>query len=177
MRPAVHPLSPPRLAAFERHMARHFAESGRGEGHFMPYQPGTAHGPGGFDVEALERPLSEPHWQRWFVAVAAPDHVVGHVNLNGDGLHVGLHRCELGIGIERGYRGQGLGQRLMRTAIEFAFAAGSLAWIDLRVFAQNAPARALYESLGFEEIGTVRDRFRIEGTVVDDVLMTMALAP
>ena len=134
-------------------------------------------GPKGLTADALARPLSETGWQRCFVALSADESkIVADVNLKGDALRTGLHRCEIGIGIERAYRRQGLGRRLMATAIEFAAATKVLEWIDLKVFAHNTPARNLYQALGFVEVGTVRDRFRIGGQSIDDVLMTVDLA-
>ncbi len=179
------------LPRFQAHFARHRAESGRGGHHFMPFAPDDLDGPKGLDAEALDRPLSEPGWQRWFLAFADNGNVVGHgnvvgnVDLKGGGLRAGLHRCELGIGIERPYRGAGLGQRLMETAIGFALEAESLAWIDLSVFVHNSAARALYKKLGFVEVGTIVDRFRIAGTdhsvpsggtSIDDVLMALSVS-
>ena len=117
--------------------------------------------------------MTAPGWQRWFVAVTARGSIVGHVDLKGSRLKTGMHRCLLGIGIERGYRRRGLGRRLMTAAIEFARSAESLSWVDLAVFANNAPARALYKTLGFVEIGTLEDRFRIEGLAIDDVMMSL----
>ncbi len=52
----------------------------------------------------------------------------------------------------------------------------SLEWIDLKVFAHNTPARSLYRELGFVDIGVVRDRFRIGGQSIDDVIMTLDLS-
>jgi RimJ/RimL family protein N-acetyltransferase len=143
----------------------------------MPFAPDDQHKPNVPDVAALNRPLSELGWQRWFVAVSSQDNrIAGHVDLKGANLRTGLHRCELGIGIERDYRGQGLGRQLMERAIDFARASDSLIWIDLRVFAHNAVARAVYRNLGFFEAGTLVDRFRIDGQVVDDVIMTLRTA-
>lgn len=64
----------------------------------------------------------------------------------------------------------------MTTAIGFAAGAKPLAWIDLSVFAHNMAARHLYRRTGFVEIGTRRDRFRIGGQPVDDILMTLELS-
>ncbi len=161
---------------FRSHFERHRAESGRGEPHFLPFSPGDPDGPKGIDLETLDRPLEERGWQRCWVVAAGDGRIVGHVELKGDSLRTGLHRCELGIGIERSYRGGGLGRRLMEAAIDFARGAESLAWIDLRVFAHNAAGRALYGDLGFVEVGTVVDRFRIGAETVDDVLMTLNVA-
>lgn len=168
-------VAPEQLPLLAEHLARHYRESGRGEHHFMPFPPSElGGGPRPLVAERFERPLTEHGWRRAFAACLSDGRTfVAHVDLKGDEIRSGLHRCELGIGIERAYRGAGLGRRLMRHAIDFASAAPSLAWLDLRVFGHNAPARALYRALGFEEIGTVQDRFRIEGTVIDDVLMTL----
>lgn len=175
MTPDVRALARDDLEALQDHFSRHRVESGGAENHFMPFAPNDPDGPRGLDVASLDLRLDERGWQRWFVAVR-DDLIVGHVNLKGDHLRAGLHRCELGIGIERGYRGQGLGRRLMSTAITFARDVDSLAWVDLRVFAHNTAGRALYRSLGFTEVGTMVDRFRIEGDVIDDVIMTLAVA-
>lgn len=162
------------IRLFNEHFARHRAESGRGEWHFMPFAPDDSRGPGGLDDRRLDLPLDAPGWQRWFVALDEQRaRIVGHVDLKGEVLVTALHRCELGIGIERSHRSRGLGKRLMQQAIDFARGADTVHWLDLKVFAHNTPARALYRSLGFEEIGTVTDRFRIEGTRIDDVLMTL----
>ena len=169
----IRPMTLDDLERFQEHSTRHRAESGRGDQHFMPFAPDDPAGPRGPDVDALGRPLSELGWQRWFIAVAERADIIGHVDLKGERLWAGLHRCELGIGIERPYRGRGLGRRLMETAIEFAREQDTLSWIDLRVFSPNATAKALYQGLGFSEVGVLIDRFRIEGERIDDVIMTL----
>lgn len=170
----IEPVGPEDLTLLAEHAARHRAESGRGEHHFMPFAPGVSAGPRKRRPEPLGLPLTEPGWERIFAAFADQrSRIVGEVNLSGDALHTGLHRCELGIGIERSHRGQGLGRRLMERAIEFTRCAPGIAWLDLKVFAHNAPARALYAALGFQEVGTVVDRFRIEGESIDDIIMTL----
>ncbi len=181
MSQAIRPLTPVDWSRFQAHFKRHRAESGRGDPHFMPFAPDDPDGPKGIDLEALGRPVSEKGWQRCWVAMVDDDpvgtagRIVGHVELKGSGLSTGLHRCELGIGIERPYRGGGLGRRLMTAAIEFARGLETLAWIDLRVFAHNEAGRALYRDLGFVEVGTLVDRFRVEAQTIDDVIMTLRI--
>ena len=170
---AVRPLTPADWDRFRAHFKRHRAESGRGDPHFLPFAPDDPEGPKGIDLEVLGRSVSERGWQRCWVAVAGDGEIVGHVELKGDGLSSGLHRCELGIGIERPYRRGGLGRRLMAPAIDFARRTETLAWVDLRVFAHNAPGRALYQKLGFVEVGILVDRFRIDGQTIDDAIMTL----
>lgn len=155
------------------HFQRHRAESGAGGIHFMPFAPGDPTGPRGVSVDEAFSALDHPGWQRWFCAHdVASGLIIGHVDLKSDSLSTGLHRCELGIGIESAYRKNGLGRRLMTEAIGFVSESNTIDWIDLRVFSNNLPARSLYQSLGFVEIGTITDRFRIDSQRIDDVMMT-----
>ncbi len=171
------PLHAEGVAQYDAHFRRHRAESGRGDYHFMPFAPDDPEGPRGLDPRMLNLPVDDIGWQRWWVArLEGAEPVIGHVDLKGEYLKTALHRCELGIGIERAYRGQGLGRRLMETAIAFAQETPSIEWVDLRVFAHNANARALYQALGFVEIAVVHDRVRIEGEPIDDVMMTLSVA-
>ena len=170
----ISPLSADAIALFDQHFARHRAESGRDDFHFMPFAPDDDEGPKGLDANLFELTLDTPGWQRWWVArISHHGDIVGHVDLKGDHLKTGMHRCELGIGIKRAYRGQGSGRRLMQTAIDFARSEVRIKWLDLRVFAHNENARSLYTTLGFAELGVVADRFRIDGVSMDDVLMTL----
>jgi len=43
------------------------------------------------------------------------------------------------------------------------------------VLAGNDAGRALYTSVGFQETGRFRDKFRIDGESVDEVRMTKAV--
>ena len=172
----IRPLTVEDQSAFGVHFERHRAESGCGEPHFLPFVPGGPDGPKGLDFTALARPLDEPGWQRGWGAIVGGE-MIGHVELKGDSLRSGLHRCELGIGIERPHRGAGLGQRLMEMAIDLARRTPTLNWVDLHVFAHNVAGRALYRRLGFVEVGTVVDRFRIGSQTVDDVSMSLRVRP
>lgn len=174
MTPTIRAVTLDDRKAFEEHVVRIRAESLPDD----PFTPVTAgdridHSTFDFDVYAL--PLAEPKWRRAFVLVAADGTFVGHADLKGDQFVAGLHRCELGIGIERPYRRFGFGRRLLEHAIDFARASATIEWVDLYVFGHNATARTLYESLGFRETGTVHDRFRIGGRKIDDVGMTLKI--
>lgn len=86
-----------------------------------------------------------------------------------------LHRAILGMGIEENYRNLGLGSNLLSNAISWAKEQKFLDWIDLGVFAHNAPARKLYRKFGFIETGRTVDCFRVDGMVIDDIHMTLEL--
>lgn len=156
-------------------MRRHVRESGVAGIHFMPRAPDDPAGAPGPDPDALTRPLTEPGWERWWIAVTADGEVVGHCDLRGPGLRAELHRAILGVGLERSHRRQGIGTKLVLEAIEFAREEPALDWIDLGVFSNNVPAVALYEWIGFRRTGIVEDRFRIKGQSIDDIRMTLSV--
>ena len=165
------------LPALCAHIARHHAESGR-DGDVV-FSPRSKSDP--FDeVAAIERhrvawarPLTEPQWTRTW-GIVEGGRVCGHLDLHGGRVPAELHRATLGMGLERDARGQGLGRALLATALGWA-REQRLAWIDLGVFAGNAPAQALYGSFGFVVTGTTRDQFRVDGVSIDDIAMTLRL--
>jgi RimJ/RimL family protein N-acetyltransferase len=162
-----------------KHLRRHIAESGRdGDIVFSPRSASSV-----FDESeatkrhraAWARRLDEPHWTRTW-GLVENGAIVGHIDLHGGRIPSEAHRVTLGMGIERCARGRGNGRALLATVIAWG-RDHQIAWIDLGVFAGNAAARALYTKVGFVEVGTTRDRFRVDGEQIDDVAMTLALGP
>ena len=146
----------PQLVA---HIARHSRESGRGGD--LIFRPRSSDAPID-ESAAVERhragwamAIDEPYWLRtWGVVVDRQ--IRGHLDLHGGRLPSEFHRALLGA------------------AIGWARAAG-LTWLDLGVFAHNDRARKLYASVGFVELGTTRDRYRVDDVVIDDVAMALEL--
>jgi ribosomal protein S18 acetylase RimI-like enzyme len=162
------------VISLAEHFRRYRRESGIDGVYFMPFTPDDPEGPQGANIEQTFWPLDRPGWQRWFVARDSESGMIfGHVDLKSDSMKSGLHWCHLAIGIEAPYRGRGLGKMLMAQAINFARDQGGLSWIELRVFANNVPALSLYRNLGFEKIGVLRDRFRLHGQSIDDIIMVL----
>lgn len=64
------------------------------------------------------------------------------------------HRCEVAIALYRKFWGKGIGTRMMTAVLEQAKAAG-FEQAELTVVADNKPAIALYERLGFVLCGTL----------------------
>lgn len=110
------------------------------------------------------------------VAVDAAGLVVGWCDIARSPREGFRHSGRLGIGLLPGYRGQGLGERLMIAAIELARDRG-LERIELEVFGSNTRAIALYERLGFVHEGIRRGAWKIDGRYDDDVLMAKFLTP
>jgi RimJ/RimL family protein N-acetyltransferase len=76
------------------------------------------------------------------------------------------HMGRIGMGIVDGYRGQGIGRRLLEAVIEHCWRVG-LVRIELEVFVDNARAIALYEKLGFLYEGRLRKARLIDGEYRD----------
>lgn len=161
------------LPALVAHILRHGDESGRGDPIFRPRAGAEDLVGGNRHQGGWSQALDEPYWLRtWGVVVGG--NVRGHLDLQGGRLASEAHRAMLGMGVERGWRGQGHGRALIAAAIAWA-RDHQLAWLDLCVFAHNTRARALYRAVGFVEVGTTVDRYRVEGVVVDDVAMVLRL--
>lgn len=124
----------------------------------------------GFTLEETERFVTDllAHGDVQLVALDG-EQVVGWCDIR-RGRYEGFeHVGTLGMGVLAGYRGQGLGRRLLEAALAAAQARG-LERVQLEVFASNAPAVALYGAAGFVDEGR-RIRARKLDGVYDDVLL------
>lgn len=99
------------------------------------------------------------------------------VALDGDtpvGYAGGLAVCDTGevtdIGVPPAHRGRGIGRALLG-ALLYELRARGCAAVHLEVRESNAPARALYRSLGFREVGR-RPRY-YRAPVEDAILLTL----
>jgi ribosomal-protein-alanine N-acetyltransferase len=63
------------------------------------------------------------------------------------------------IGVDPAYQGRGIGRRLLDELLNVA--AGAVVHLEVRT--DNAPAIALYRSVGFAEVGLRRRYYRISG--------------
>ena len=100
------------------------------------------------------------------------DEVVGWCDIRRGSFASIAHRGTLGLGLRAPWRGRGLGRALMQATMDAGWRAG-LTRIELTVRASNTRAIALYERMGFEHEGRMREAIRIDGEY-DDLLM-MAL--
>lgn len=67
-------------------------------------------------------------------------------------------------------RGKGVGKALMQRAIQEA-TDGSTVKIRLAVAADNEPALALYESMGFQKIADYKKELNVDGEYIDEIGM------
>ena len=104
------------------------------------------------------------------VAVADDGKVIGFARADCD-----RGRANLGMAIVDGYRGLGIGRRLLDLCIAWARDTG-LHKVDLEVWPHNIAARRLYESAGFAVEGRRRRHWRrSNGQLWDSIEMGLVL--
>ncbi|WP_437586542.1 N-acetyltransferase family protein [Sorangium sp. So ce1000] len=176
--PAIAPAQRSDARAFATYLIEHVAESGRrGVPHFAV---ATSLSPDEVEQSARDRwrkALDEPLWGRaWLLWSSEPRaRVIGHIELRGGRVRSESHRAVVAMGILGPHTGQGHGRRLLETAIAWARDEAGLSYLDLGVFSNNERARRLYAGVGFVPIGTREDAFRVDGAILDDIQMTLAL--
>lgn len=175
----IRPMTSADAPAYIDHMLRHFRESGHdGDVIFHPvldFESWDKQEQAGKVAEALELPLPRIGWQRIWIAENEKGEIVADCLLRSGFMEATAHRCQYAIGVERSARGQGMGAKLSALALDWARKQKGIDWVDLWVFAHNAPALAMYEKLGFSRIDAVVDQFRLHGQRIDDVHMTLDL--
>jgi len=77
------------------------------------------------------------------------------------------HVGSVGMAVRDDWQGRGVGSALMEAALELADNWLNLTRVELTVFADNAPAIALYEKFGFEIEGTHRRYAFRDGEYID----------
>jgi ribosomal protein S18 acetylase RimI-like enzyme len=104
------------------------------------------------------------------MAAFVGDEMVGHSDIGrrlpDDVRHTGV----LGIAILDGYRGVGIGERMMLEAIRQARSLG-IELVELQVFAINKVALHLYQKLGFKIVGLVPNKMRRDDRYFDEITM------
>jgi len=98
--------------------------------------------------------------RRIYTACVAAGEPVGHIELN----EIDEHSARLcRVMIDRRRRGQGLGQAMVRRALQVGFDDLHLHRIDLGVFDFNTAAIRCYEAEGFAREGHLREVRRVGG--------------
>lgn len=105
-----------------------------------------------------------------FIVAELGGKLVGDLSLTKDAWTLTGHVAYLGMEIQKGYRNQGIGTRLMQQALDWA-ARQRIRRVELEVFAENAPAIHLYQKFGFEVEGRKRHAIYKWGRYLDMLIM------
>jgi ribosomal protein S18 acetylase RimI-like enzyme len=84
------------------------------------------------------------------------------------------HCGTLGMGVAAAYRGQGIGERLLRACLAKAPSKG-ITRITLEVRSDNQRAIKLYERIGFQHEALERNAMRFDGVYYDALQMSLLL--
>jgi putative acetyltransferase len=96
---------------------------------------------------------------------------IGNIGLHRNTRPRRIHTAGLGMSVRDAWQGRGVGSALMAAVLDVADRWWQVRRVHLEVFADNAPAIALYRKFGFEVEGTLRqDAFR-DGEYVDSLVM------
>jgi RimJ/RimL family protein N-acetyltransferase len=101
-----------------------------------------------------------------------PEAIVGFVQFCAFSHPQQAHWGNLAVSVLRPWRRRGIGRALVASLLEWAKGVDGLRRLSLEVFATNAPAIRLYESLGFAVDGAKRDGVRVGDAYVDLLLMS-----
>lgn len=107
---------------------------------------------------------------RMLVAVVE-DRVVGSIGLHREPHHRRHHAASIGMAVHDAFAGRGVGGALMAAVVDLADRWWNVRRLELNVYADNAPAIALYERFGFEREGRLRDYAWRDGAYVDSLAM------
>jgi ribosomal protein S18 acetylase RimI-like enzyme len=124
---------------------------------------------------AIEAQLT-PAADRAICGAFAHDELVGVVALGREGMRKLAHKGYIwGMFVVASSRHQGVGRMLMLEAISMARSVPDLRQINLGVNANNGAAIRLYESLGFKAFGREAGAMLIDGTLHDELHMSLRL--
>jgi RimJ/RimL family protein N-acetyltransferase len=106
-----------------------------------------------------------------FVAIAEGN-IIGWCDILRSEWPTHAHRGTLGMGLLPSFRGLGIGMNLIRATLDDARHKG-LVRIELTVHADNERAIRLYNKVGFQKEGLMRDAVCIDGRYIDSILMAL----
>jgi ribosomal protein S18 acetylase RimI-like enzyme len=117
-----------------------------------------------------------------FIETDSPDHVmfgafeeerlIGITAFNRMARLRAIHRGELvQVYVDSNYRGQNIGEKLIRGVLDYAFALNGLEQVQLSVIAGNKTAIQLYEKIGFKTFGVQPRYFKAGDTYMDQQFM------
>jgi RimJ/RimL family protein N-acetyltransferase len=119
-----------------------------------------------------------------FIENDSPDHVmfgafddkrlIGITGFNRMARQRAMHRGELvQVYVDSDYRGQNIGEKLIRRVLEYAFTLEGIEQVQLSVIAGNQAAIKLYEKIGFKTFGVQPRYFKAGDSYMDQQFMQL----
>lgn len=115
-------------------------------------------GEGFINATGFERLIEEDanHPRNLFLVAESQGRILGFSRCEGSHLKRSLHKVEFGVGVLSDYWGYGIGKNLLNASIVWAKSNG-IQKIVLYVLKENQKAVRLYEKLGFETEGVLKN--------------------
>lgn len=110
-----------------------------------------------------------------FLIAEVEGQLVGELSCRGGQRQATRHTAILGMSVDQGWRGQGVGSALMARAIEWARGTGIINRIELMVYARNTAAIQLYQRFGFQIEGRRQRAIYQQDEYLDDLMMALLL--
>ncbi len=110
-----------------------------------------------------------------FLVAESQEHIIGILSCKGGQRRTIHHATTLGMSVGKEWRGKGVGNLLMRRAIEWAKQTKLISRIELYVFTTNAVGIHLYKKFGFVVEGQRRKSIYRDGEYHDDLMMALLL--
>jgi len=128
--------------------------------------------PDELEVAAFEKTIRELDGLGLYLVAELDGELVGHAFLEPMKLAAVAHVFHLTMVVHPGYRGRGIGGRLLEALLRRAEDVEQVEKVELRVRSTNEAAIRLYKRVGFSEEGRFRRRVKLpDGTFVDDIGM------
>lgn len=108
--------------------------------------------------------------------IVSTGQIVGTLTCQNTPRHAKRHVVRLGVTVCVGWRGKGIGTRLMQEAIRWAQRHNEIRRIELEVLARNTGAIALYSRLGFRVEGRGIEAVRKGDDYLDCYWMALPVA-
>jgi len=119
-----------------------------------------------------------------FIENDSPDHImfgafdderlIGITGFNRMARQRAMHRGEVvQVYVDSNYRGQNIGEKLIRRVLEYAFTLDGIEQVQLSVIAGNQTAIKLYEKVGFKTFGVQLQYFKVGDAYMDQQFMQL----
>lgn len=136
-------------------------------------------------IATLDTDLRTPEERRQWLLSRGPRHpvivaesggeIVGWGSLNIFNPRKAYHFvADFSVYVDRGWRGKGVGSRLLARLIELGRELGYHKLV-LSAFPWNEGGMALYRKFGFRTVGTYREQGKLDGKWVDTIIMEKIL--